>query len=206
MLSDSQLNVYIVGDNLSPRQRVQLQAQLDSALRALPQWCLDLVRAALERSGARNFPIVVEPQPPGGDAVPTGRQALPLSLGHIPDGPSGEGRPAAYLRPRLEGDRIEWPQDRRYLVAKAAAYVCAPLRDDAPDFWQRWAEAIAADALRDKATAAHEAWAGVSDRDLLIEMFAAYALNPGHERWAELPAVRGFLDGWRSPLTAPEPA
>ncbi|MCH8921077.1 MAG: hypothetical protein IIA23_10315 [Chloroflexi bacterium] len=68
MLQDSQLNVYIVGDNLSPRQRVQLQAQLDSALRALPQWCLDLVRAALERSGARNFPLVIEPQPPGGDA------------------------------------------------------------------------------------------------------------------------------------------
>ncbi len=113
MLSDSQLNVYIVGDNLSPRQRVQLQAQLDSALRTLPQWCLDLVRAALERSGARNFPLVIEPQPPGGDA-------LPLSLGHI------EGRPAAYLRPRLEGDRIEWLQDRRYLVAKAAAYVCLP--------------------------------------------------------------------------------
>ena len=190
MLSDSQLNVYIVGDNLSPRQRVQLQAQLDSALRALPQWCLDLVRAALERSGARNFPLVIEPQPPGGDAVPTGRQALPLSLGHI------EGRPAAYLRPRLEGDRIDWLQDRRYLVAKAAAYVCLPSPDDAPDFWRRWAEAIAADALRDKAVAAHEAWAAASDRDLLIEMFAAYALTPEHARWADLPAVRRFLDGW----------
>ncbi len=187
MLSDSQLNVYIVGDNLSPRQRVQLQAQLDSALRALPQWCLDLVRAALERSGARNFPLVIEPQPPGGDA-------LPLSLGHI------EGRPAASLRPRLEGDRIEWPQDRRYLVAKAAAYVCPPSRDDAPDFWRRWAEAIATDALRDHAVAAPEAWAGASDRDLLIEMFAAYALNPAHPRWAELPAVRGSLKGWGSGL------
>ncbi len=182
MLSDSQLNVYIVGDNLSPRQRVQLQAQLDSALRALPRWCLDLVRAALERSGARNFPLVVEPQPPGGDA-------LPLSLGHI------EGRPAAYLRPRLEGDRIEWRQDRRYLVAKAAAYVCLP-PDDAPDFWRRWAEAVAADALRDKAVAAHEDWAGASDRDLLIEMFAAYALSPAHARWADLPSIRGFLEGW----------
>ncbi len=193
MQSNSQLNVYIVGDNLSPRQRVQLQAQLDSALRALPQWCLDLVRAALERSGARNFPLVIEPQPPGGDA-------LPLSLGHI------EGRPAAYLRPRLEGDRIEWLQDRRHLVAKAAAYVCAPPHDDAPDFWRRWAEAIAADALRDKAVAAHEAWAGASDRDLLIEMFAAYALNSAHARWSELPSVRGFLDGWGSPLTGPDPA
>ncbi len=200
MLSDSQLNVYIVGDNLSPRQRVQLQAQLDSALRALPQWCLDLVRAALERSGARNFPLVIEPQPPGGDAVPTGRQALPLSFGHI------EGRPAAYLRPHLEGDRIEWPQDRRYLVAKAAAYVCLPPRDDVSDFWRRWAEAIAADALRDKATAAHEAWADASDADLLMEMFAAYALNPGHPRWADLPAVRGFLEGWGSLLTGLEPA
>ncbi len=193
MRQESQLNVYIVGDNLSPRQRVQLQAQLDSALRALPQWCLDLVRAGLERSGARNFPLVIEPQPPGGDA-------LPLSLGHI------EGRPAAYLRPRLEGDRIEWLQDRRYLVAKAAAYVCAPPRDDAPDFWQRWAEAIAADALRDKATAAHEAWAAASDRDLLIEMFAAYALNPSQRRWAELASVRAFLDGWGSLLTGLEPA
>ncbi len=136
---------------------------------------------------------MIEPQPPGGDA-------LPLSLGHI------EGRPAAYLRPRLEGDRIEWPQDRRYLVAKAAAYVCAPPRDHAPDFWRRWAEAIAADALRVKATAAHEAWADASDRDLLIEMFAAYALNPSHARWSELPAVRGFLEGWGRTLTAPEPA
>jgi hypothetical protein len=186
MLSDSQLNVYIVGDDLSPRQRVQLQAQLDSALRALPQWCLDLVRAALERGGVRNFPLVVEPQPPGGDA-------LPLSLGHI------EGRPAAYLRPRLEGDRIEWPQDRRYLVAKAAAYVCLPPRYDAPDFWRRWAEAIAADALREVATAASEAWAGASDRDLLIEMFAAFALSSSHPRWSELPAVRGFLGGWGKP-------
>ena len=185
MLSDSQLNVYIVGDNLSPRQRVQLQAQLDSALRALPRWCLDLVRAALERSGARNFPLVIEPQPPGGDA-------LPLSLGHI------EGRPAAYLRPRLEGDRIEWLQDRRYLVAKAAAYVCLPSPEDAPDFWRRWAEAVAADALREVATAAHEAWATASDADLLIEMFAAYALNPAHARWAELGAVRGFFEGWGS--------
>ena len=183
MLSDSQLDVYIVGDNLSPRQRLQLQGQLDSALRALPQWCLELIRARLDATDATNFPLVIEPQPPGGDA-------LPLSLGHI------EGRPAAYLRPRLEGDRVEWPQDRRYLVAKAAAYVCLPPRDDAPDFWRRWAEAIAADALRQVATAAAEAWAEASDRDLLIEMFAAYALNPAHPRWAELSAVRGFLEGW----------
>ncbi len=83
MLSDSQLNVYVVGDNLSPRQCVQLQAQIDTALRALPQWSLDLIRAALSRTGVRNFPIVVEPQPADGEV-------LPLSLGRI------EGRPAAY--------------------------------------------------------------------------------------------------------------
>ena len=193
MLQDSQLNVYVVGDNLSSRQRVQLQAQIDSALRALPQWCLELIRAALARTGARSFPLVIEPQPPGGDA-------LPLSLGHIPDGPSGEGRPAAYLRPRLEGDRIDWPQDRRYLVAKAAAYFAAPARDCDAAFWHRWAQAIAADGLREVAAAAAEAWAGAwadaSDPDLLIEMFAAYALNPAHRRWSELPAVRGFLEGW----------
>ncbi len=164
MLSDSQLNVYVVGDNLSPRQRVQLQAQIDSALRALPQWSLDLIRAALSRTGVRNFPIVVEPQPDDGEA-------LPLSLGRI------EGRPAAYLRPRLDGDRIDWLQDRRYLVAKAAAYIAAPPRDDVP-FWDRWSRAVAADALQYKAAAAAEAWAGASDADLLIEMFAAYALNP----------------------------
>ncbi len=183
MLSDSQLNVYVVGDNLSPRQRVQLQAQIDSALRALPQWCLDLIRAALALTGSRNFPIVVEPQPASGDA-------LPLSLGNI------EGRPAAYLRPRLQGDRIDWLQDRRYLVAKAAAYFASPARDCEAAFWHRWSQAIAADALRDKATAAAQAWAGAADADLLIEMFAAYALNPAHPRWAELPAVRGFLEGW----------
>ncbi len=184
MLSDSQLNVYVVGDKLSPRQRVQLQAQIDSALRALPQWSLDLIRAALSRTGVRNFPIVVEHQPADGDA-------LPLSLGRI------EGRLAAYLRPRLDGDRIDWLQDRRYLVAKAAAYIAAQPRDEDADFWDRWSRAVAADALRDKAAAAAEAWADASDADLLIAMVAAYALNPAHPRWAELPAVRGFLEGWK---------
>ncbi len=183
MLSDSHLNVYVIGADLSPRQRVQLQGQLDSALRSLPLWCLDLIRDSLAATGAKNFPIVVEPQPASGDA-------LPLSLGNI------EGRPAAYLRPTLDGDRIDWLQDRRYLVAKAAAYIVAPARDCDAAFWHRWAQAIEADALRDKATAAAEAWAGAKDADLLIEMFAAYALSPSHPRWAELPAVRGFLEGW----------
>ncbi len=184
MLSDSHLNVYVIGADLSPRQRVQLQAQLDSALRSLPLWCLDLIRDRLAATGARNFPIVVEPQPASGDA-------LPLSLGHI------EGRPAAYLRPRLHGDHIDWGQDRRYLVAKAAAYIVAPSRDEDAGFYDRWADAIAADSLREVVTAAAEASAGAKDRDLLIEMFAAYVLNPSHPRWAELPAVRGFLEGWK---------
>jgi hypothetical protein len=183
MLNESQLNVYVVGENLSPRQRERLQAQVESALRALPQWCIDVLRAALERSGVRNFSLVIEPQPPDGDA-------LPLSLGHI------EGRPAAILRPRLDGDAIDWLQDRRYLVAKAVAHMAAPPPDTDAAFWERWAEAVVADGLRDKASAAAEAWADASDADLLIEMFAAHARNPSHARWAELPAVRGFLDGW----------
>ncbi len=118
------------------------------------------------------------------------RRRLALSLGNI------EGRPAAYLRPRLHGDHIDWGQDRRYLVAKAA-YIVAPSRDEDAGFYDRWADAIAADSLREVATAAAEASAGAKDRDLLIEMFAAYVLNPSHPRWAELPAVRGFLEGWK---------
>jgi hypothetical protein len=185
MLGESQLNVYVVGENLSPRQRERLQAQVESALRALPQWCFDLLRAALERAGVRNFPLVIEPQPPDGDA-------LPLSLGDV------DGRPAAILRPRLDGDAIDWLQDRRYIVAKAVAHMAAPPRDGDAPFWERWADAVEADGLRDKASAAAEAWAGASDADLLIEMFAAYALNPSHAHWTELPAVRGTLDGWAS--------
>ncbi len=184
MLNESQLNVYVVGEDLSPRQRERLQAQIESALRALPQWCFDVLRAELERSDARNFPLVIEPQLPDGDA-------LPLSLSHIKD------RPAAILRPRLDGDAIDWLQDRGYLVAKSVAHMAAPPRDADAAFWERWAEAVQVDGLRDKASAASEGWAGASDADLLIEMFAAYALNPTHARWAKLPAVRGFLEGWR---------
>lgn len=183
MLQDSQLNVYLVGDDLSPRQRERLQAQIDSALRALPRWCFDLLRRALELTGARSFPLIIEPQAPDADA-------LPLSLGHI------EGRPAARLRPRLAGDTIDWLQDRRYLVAKAAAHLAAPAPDADPAFWDGWARALAADALRDRASTADEAWAAASDRDLLIDMFAAYALSPDHARWDDLPAVRAYLEGW----------
>ena len=51
-------------------------------------------------------------------------------------------------------------------------------------------------------TAAREAIArrseaGASDLELLMEMAAAYALNPGHDRWSRLASVRGFLDAWR---------
>jgi hypothetical protein len=183
MLQRSHLNVYVIGADLSPRQRVQLQAQLESALRALPRWCLDLIRARLEATGAASFPLVIQPQPPDGDA-------LPLSLGHA------DGRPAAYLRPRVDGDRIDWLQDRRYLAVKAAAHIAAPSAGEDPGFWRRWAGAVRADRLRDHAAAANEAWAEASDRDLLIEMFAAYALNPSHRRWDELPSVRAFLEGW----------
>ncbi len=219
MRRDSQLNVYVVGDDLSPRQRQRLQAQLETALQALPRWCFDLLRDRLAASGAQSFPLVVEPQPAlparpgsraegpaggrqavptGRQAVPTGRQALPLSLGRL------QGRPAAYLRPRLNGDpstglrtgTIDWLQDRRYLVAKAVAHMAAPGREEDAAFWQRWAQAVKADGLRARAAAQAEAWASASDGDLLIEMFAAYALSPTHRRWRELPAVRAFLEGW----------
>lgn len=193
MLQRSHLNVYVIGADLSPRQRVQLQAQLESALRALPRWCLDLIRARLEATGAASFPLVIQPQPALSRAEgPPDGDALPLSLGHA------EGRPAAYLRPRIDGGRIDWRQDRRYLAAKAAAHIAAPSAGEDPGFWRRWAAAVRADRLRDHAAAADEAWAEASDRDLLIEMFAAYALNPSHRRWEELPSVRGFLREWGS--------
>ena len=186
-LGESQLNVYVVGDSLSPRQRERIQAQVQTALRALPAWCFDLLRARLAGTGARNFALVVEPQEVAGEA-------LPLSLGHL------HGRPAAYLRPHLRGDALDWGQDRRYLLAKAAAHIAAPPRHEDRGFWDRWSRAVAGDDLRSKAAAAAEAWAGAGDADLLIEMFAAYALNPAHPRWADLPSVRAFFDKWREPL------
>jgi len=184
MLGQSELNVYIIGDNLTPRQRERIRAQVETALRSLPDWSFGVLRRRLQELGAASLPLIVEPQ--AGDQP--GPQAL--GLGHI------EGRPAARLLPRIRGDGIDWRQDRRYLVAKAVAYLAAPSPSDS-DFWARWSHAVATDGLGEKARASGEHWAGASDLDFLIEMFAAYALNPDHDRWAELPSVRAFLDEWR---------
>ena len=185
MLRTGELNVYIIGDSLSPRERQRVQAQVQTALRSLPDWAFGLLHGRLQQVGAANLPLIVEPQ--------TGDQAGPqaLSLGQI------EGRPAARLLPRLRGGDIDWRQDQRYLVAKAVAYLAAPPPSSDADFWARWSQAVASDGLGEKARATGEHWAGASDLDLLIEMFAAYALNPEHDRWAGLPSVRAFLDEWR---------
>ncbi len=184
MLDESRLNVYIVGDSLSPRQRQRIQAQLQTALRSLPEWAFALLRQGLQEMGAANLPLIVEPQTVSDGGPPA------LSFGHL------DGRPAVRLMPRLQGDALDWRQDRRYLVAKAVAHLAAPTPSDA-DFWARWSVAIASDALREKARQTGEHWAAASDLDLLIEMFAAYALNPDHGRWSDLPSVRAFLAGWR---------
>lgn len=197
MTGESQLNVYIVGARLPPRLRQRLQAQLRTALRSLPEWPFDLLRRRLQALGASNFPLVVEPrgathfplvvEPRGADDS----SERALSLGDI------EGRPAAYLLPRLRGDSIDWRQDLRYLLAKAIAFLAAPPAGQDPRFWRDWAAAVEADGLRDKAARAGEAWQSAGDLDLLLEMFAALALTPDHERWSALPAVRAFFEAWR---------
>ncbi len=187
MTGESQLNVYIAGADLTPRLRQRLQAQLRTALRSLPEWPFDLLLRRLQELGATNFPLVVEPRgedPPGDRA---------LSLGDI------EGRPAAYLLPRLRRDEIDWRQDLRYLLAKAIAFLAAPPADEDPAFWRDWAAAVTADDLRATASAAGEAWRHAGDLDLLLEMFAALALTPDNERWSALPSVRAFLEEWRQP-------
>jgi hypothetical protein len=83
-------------------------------------------------------------------------------------------------------------------VAKAVAYLAAPTVGDA--FWRRWAEAVAHDRLREKAECGSAAWKSETETGLLVEMFAAYALRDGHERWAQLPAVHAFLRDWRENL------
>jgi len=185
MTGESQLNVYIVGARLPPRLRQRLQAQLRTALRSLPEWPFDLLRRRLQALGASNFPLVVELR--GDDAS----DERALSLGDI------EGRPAAYLLPRLRGDSIDWRQDLRYLLAKAIAYLAAPPVDQDPAFWRDWAAAVEADDLRTRAAQAGEAWQAAGDLDLLLEMCAALALTPAHERWSALSAVRAFLERWR---------
>ena len=189
MIGDSQLNIYIVGAKLTPRQRQRLQAQIQTALRSLPDWCFAFLRQRLQEMGASHFPLAVEPQA-ADHANPRA-----LSLGHI------EGRPAAYLFPRLDGDSIDWRQDLRYLVAKAVAYLATPPPEHDPSFWQRWADAVQEDDLRGKAAALSEGRMETSDADLLYEMLAALALSPDHRRWSELPAARGFLQEWQATVS-----
>jgi hypothetical protein len=184
MLGESRLNVYILGDSLSPRQRERMQAQVQTALQSVPQWALDLLDRRIEEVGVRNLPLIVEPVPDDS------RETRSLSFGDL------EGRPAAKLLPRLSNDNVAWGQDRRYLVLKAVAYLASPAAEDRA-FWERWAKAIASDGLRSAASGANEHWGEATDLDLLIEMFAALALNGAHANWSGMPAVRAFLEGWR---------
>ncbi len=146
----------------------------------------DLVRHRIDALGLGNIPLIVEPQ-----STPEDRSQV-LSLGRI------ESRPAVKLTPRLYSNRVEWGQDLRRLLAKAAAYISAPADDDG-DFWQRWAQTVQTDKLHDKAG---DAFHAETDLGLLIEIFAACALNPAHRRWRKMPAVRAFLDDWRRTASA----
>ena len=190
MLGDSQLNVYILGSGLTPHQRERLQAQVQTALRALPSWSLELLRRRVQLLGVPNLPLIVEPRAPA-DAS---RQVI--GFGQV------ESRPAVRLMPRLDGDSVNWGQDARYLVAKAVAYLAAPAAEDT-GFWTRWAQAVADDGLKATAQAEGEHWAEATDLDLLLEMFAAYALSREHVRWSEMPAVKAFLEIWRAEATPP---
>jgi hypothetical protein len=178
------LNVYILGDSLSARQRERVQAQVQTALRVVPQWAFALLDRRIDELGVRNFPLIIEPVP----ADDSENRAL--SFGDI------ESRPTVKLMPRVTAEGISWGQDQRYLVLKAVAYLASPPGNDA-SFWGRWEKAVHADGLRSQVIESGELWKGASNLDLLIEMFAAYALNPGHTRWAALPTVRSFLEAWR---------
>jgi hypothetical protein len=184
MLGESRLNVYVLGSNLSPRQRERIQAQVQTGLRSLPGWAFDLLRQRIDALGAMNLPLLIEPQP----AVNLHRV---LSLGHI------DSRPAVKLMPHLVADQIDWGQDLRHLLAKAIAYIVTPDEDEA-DFWRRWQEALHNDRLREKASEIAGEYEDETDLGLLIEMFAAHALRPAHRRWAELPQVQAFLEDWRA--------
>jgi hypothetical protein len=81
------------------------------------------------------------------------------------------------------------------LLAKAIAYIAAP--DAADDFWQRWSEAANHDRLREQAAMLAPEYGTETDLGMFIEMFAAYALSPKHNRWDQLTHVRAFFDGWR---------
>lgn len=190
MNGDSRLNVYIIGADLPPRLRQRLQAQVQSALRSLPLRAFRPLERRIADLGVIGLPLVVEPRP-ADDPDPRA-----VSFGRI------DGRPAAYLLPRIEGGDIRWRQDRRYLLAKAVGYLAAPDRDDS-GFWRGWSEAVRSDRLRERAGEIGEPWTRASDLDLLLELFAAWALSPTHPRWGELPAARRFLDRWADPEPRP---
>jgi len=180
VISESHLNVYIIGEGLSPRAKERLQAQVQTALRFLSPWVFDLLQRRLAELGQRNFPLIVEPRPTGSDQA--------ISFGEI------DGRPAVQLLPAVDGEAIDWYQDQRYLVAKAAGWFAAPADEG---FRARWREAVAADGLREAAADGAERWRGATDTDLLLEMFAAACLKPEHDTWDQFPAVRAFFKNWR---------
>ncbi len=182
MLGDPRLNVCILDADISPRLRERLQAQVQTAIRSLPRWPFALLAGRMGELGVAGLPLVVEPADSDG-------RTQPLSLGDI------EGRPAARLRPRVSASAVEWDQEPRYLVAKAIGYMAAP--PPADPFWPRWADALRSDGLREKASESSAGWKAETDVGLLLEMFAAYALRDGHQRWFELPAVHAFLREWR---------
>lgn len=182
MLGESQLNVYILGDRLTPRQRQRIQAQVQTALRSIPGWAFELLRRRIDSLGVRNLSLIVEPQEEASAQV--------LSLGMI------ESRPAVRLLPHLLADRVHWGQDTRYLVAKAMVYMAAPAPSDI-EFWASWSDVVKADGVREEAVAIDPAWRDESDRGLLVEMGAAYTLNRDGARWLRMPRVKSFLDKWR---------
>jgi len=183
MLDESQLNVYVLDSNLSPRQRERLQAQMLTALRSLPRWVFGLLSQRLESLDVRNLPLIVEAR---GADDPSSRV---ISFGEI------EGRPSTRLMPRILDDGIEWEQDARLLAAKAAAYMARPAEGDG--FWQDWTDAIETDHLRETDAVKKGGWSDASDLDLFLEMVAAYMTKPEHERWTAFPASRAFFDAWR---------
>lgn len=182
MLGESRLNVYVLDAEISPRLRERIQAQVQTAMRSLPVWMFGLLTARMNELGVSVLTLIVDP-------VASAKAARPLSLGDI------EGRPAALLRPRVSANKVEWGQDTRYLVAKAVGYLTAPPPDES--FWARWAGAVESDGLREIAAQSSAAWQDETDLGLFVEMFAAYALRDGDDRWGQLPAVHGVLQEWR---------
>ncbi len=182
MLGEPRLNVYVLDSDVSPHLRERLRAQVQTALRALPRWTFALLTSRMQELGVTVLTLVVEP-------APTAENVRPLSLGDI------DGRRAARLRPRILGKSIDWPQEPSCLTAKAVAFMSAP-GGDSP-FWRQWADAVEADHLREKAALTSPSWHDETDTGLLLEMFAAYALRDGHQRWSDLPAVHAFLQEWR---------